>query len=152
MIWDDQSIGQLRQLWAEGHSTAEIGRRLCCSKNSIVGKAHRLDLDERPSSIRRLPGSYIKPPPSVPRVLPALPPLESDMPRAVVRPQIVAPPSPPATVFRARRVVSCCWPIGEPGTRTFRFCDDAAAAGKSYCDQHAKLAFVTIRDRKEDAA
>jgi GcrA cell cycle regulator len=69
----------------------------------------------------------------------------------------VAPPAPrvmmPSAPIQARRSApSCCWPIGEPGTKTFRFCDDASMAGKPYCDEHAKLAYVKIRDRKEDAA
>ena len=44
MEWSDESILRLRALWDEGHSTAEIGRRLGISKNAVVGKAHRLDL------------------------------------------------------------------------------------------------------------
>ena len=53
MEWNDEVISRLRDLWTEGHSTAEIGRRLGVSKNAIVGKAHRLDLPARPSPIRR---------------------------------------------------------------------------------------------------
>jgi GcrA cell cycle regulator len=48
--------------------------------------------------------------------------------------------------------VACCWPIGEPGTRSFRFCDDESLPGKPYCGPHAALAYVKIRDRREDAA
>jgi len=48
MEWNDEVIIQLRALWDEGHSTAEIGRRLGVTKNAIVGKAHRLDLPARP--------------------------------------------------------------------------------------------------------
>ena len=62
----------------EGHSTAEIGRRLGVSKNAVVGKAHRLDLPARPSPIRR---EGERPPPrsSPPRRIagPTLPPLSS---------------------------------------------------------------------------
>ena len=45
--WTDDTIRELRRLWSEGHSTAEIGRRLGVSKNAVVGKAHRLDLPAR---------------------------------------------------------------------------------------------------------
>ncbi|CAG4922536.1 unnamed protein product [Acidocella sp. C78] len=55
MEWTDEIVSRLRQLWDEGLSTAEIGRRLNISKNSVVGKAHRLDLPARPSPIRRDP-------------------------------------------------------------------------------------------------
>jgi GcrA cell cycle regulator len=47
--WTPEVVLPLRQLWDEGHSTAEIGRRLGVSKNAVVGTAHRLDLS-RPSA------------------------------------------------------------------------------------------------------
>ncbi|MCQ4161483.1 GcrA family cell cycle regulator, partial [Roseomonas sp. GC11] len=53
MEWTAEAIEALRALWAEGHSTAEIGRRMGISKNAVVGKAHRLNLPARPSPIRR---------------------------------------------------------------------------------------------------
>src|SRR5580704_4356957 len=76
--WTDELIGQLRALWAEGHSTAEIGRRLGVTKNAIVGKAHRLDLPARPSPIRRDPDAVPVRRAPVRRVEgPTLPPLPS---------------------------------------------------------------------------
>lgn len=53
MDWSVEAIERLRALWAEGHSTAEIARRMGLSKNAVVGKAHRLNLPARPSPIRR---------------------------------------------------------------------------------------------------
>ncbi len=53
MDWTDDVISRLQALWAEGHSTAEIGRRMGVTKNAVVGKAHRLSLEARPSPIRR---------------------------------------------------------------------------------------------------
>lgn len=50
--WTDAMALRLRQLWHEGHSTAEIGRYLGFSKNAVISKAHRLDLPPRPSPIR----------------------------------------------------------------------------------------------------
>ncbi|MDQ2804861.1 MAG: GcrA family cell cycle regulator, partial [Pseudomonadota bacterium] len=55
MEWSEDTILRLRALWEEGHSTAEIGRRLGVTKNAVVGKAHRLDLAARPSPIRHAP-------------------------------------------------------------------------------------------------
>jgi GcrA cell cycle regulator len=178
MVWDEETIRHLRDLWTQGLSTAEIGRRLSVSKNAIVGKAHRLDLDARPSPIRR---ESAKPstdrPPAYPRIAgPTLPPLPSAAPPLAasppsnvqplrsgptIGPRPPAPPvampvprpvMPPPPIQARRSAPSCCWPIGEPGTKTFRFCDDVSVPGKPYCDEHAKLAYVRIRDRKEDAA
>ena len=182
MEWNEDVIGRLRELWTEGHSTAEIGRRLGVSKNAIVGKAHRLDLTARPSPIRREGSEPSAERRAVPRRVegPTLPPLASSggatvsiAPVAVVapvavaveptppilpkiappRPVLVAPPRPQAAAPRLYgRIVTCCWPIGEPGTKTFRFCDDRSEPGKPYCDEHARLAYVKVRDRREDAA
>ena len=167
MEWTEETIVRLRELWTEGHSTAEIGRRLGVSKNAIVGKAHRLDLAARPSPIRRETGIPAQVRPVTPRRLegPTLPPLNSTastevpparevaVPLAVPRIVQVVPARPATVVPRSyARIVTCCWPIGEPGTRSFRFCDAQSEPGKPYCDEHARLAYVRVRDRREDAA
>jgi GcrA cell cycle regulator len=170
MDWAEETIIRLRSLWDEGHSTAEIGRRLGVSKNAVVGKAHRLDLPARPSPIRRdgVPGGA--PRRSAPRRVagPTLPPLSSTNPFAapsgpsmlVAHVATLAPKPAPAPTPRVLppvprpygRIVTCGWPIGEPGTRSFRFCDTASEPGKPYCSDHVKLAYVRVRDRREDAA
>jgi GcrA cell cycle regulator len=168
MEWADETIGKLRELWAEGLSTSEIGRRLGVSKNAVVGKAHRLELPPRPSPIRR-DGTGGAPRRSTPRRVagPTLPPLKSttlgaipgpaparlpglSAPRALQSsPRVAQAPLAPRPYGR---VVTCCWPIGEPGTDNFRFCDAQSVPGKPYCEEHAQLAYVRIRDRRDDAA
>jgi GcrA cell cycle regulator len=166
MEWNEESISRLRALWAEGHSTAEIGRRMAISKNAVVGKAHRLNLPPRPSPIRREGAPAAPRPAPLRRVTgPTLPPLAATDPAPPVVTAPIAKASPPpasvprvvssrpaTTTFRAIRPQSCCWPIGEPGTKSFRFCDDAATPGKPYCQQHAALAYVKVRDRRDEAA
>lgn len=53
MAWTEEMVEELKRLWAEGVTTGEIGRRLNISKNSIVGKVHRLGLSGRPSPIKK---------------------------------------------------------------------------------------------------
>ena len=149
MEWTDEAIFRLRTLWSEGLSTAEIGRRLNISKNAVVGKAHRLNLAARPSPIRRTPGE------ATPRQVPpkrtqgpTLPPLSASVsaPMPVLRAII------PPTKSQQPRTAPCCWPIGEPGRPSFHFCTAAAIAGKPYCEEHAAIAYVRVRDRREDVA
>lgn len=171
MEWTDETIARLRELWAEGHSTAEIGRRMGISKNAVVGKAHRLNLTARPSPIRR-EGEEPLPRTSVPRRVtgPTLPPFvaaapvvepplpapspavvvpRAEVPRAEVqRPHVVRP----VPALRPLRTQTCCWPLGDPGTRSFRFCDADATTGKPYCADHAAVAYVRVRDKREEAA
>ncbi|MBR2124314.1 MAG: GcrA cell cycle regulator [Acetobacter sp.] len=54
MEWTEKLVEQLKQLWTDGLSTAEIGRRLGITKNAVIGKAHRLGLPSRPSPIRKI--------------------------------------------------------------------------------------------------
>ncbi|WP_424810718.1 GcrA family cell cycle regulator [Roseococcus sp. YIM B11640] len=163
MDWTNESIDRLRGLWAEGHSTAEIGRRMGVSKNAVVGKAHRLQLPARPSPIRRDPAT---PRPVATGRRPTLPPLRAALPSVPRReepakPFAAAPVAVAAPVLEKPPVVrafprvsnkTCCWPIGEPGTEGFHFCCSAAIAGKPYCPEHASLAYVRVKDRREDAA
>lgn len=53
MAWTDQMVEDLRTMWKQGLTTAEIGKKLGVSKNSIVGKVHRLGLSGRPSPIKK---------------------------------------------------------------------------------------------------
>ncbi len=189
MEWTEETIQRLRAFWAEGVSTAEIGRRLGVSKNAVVGKAHRLELLARPSPIRwdseaprarrrgpappracgptlpplpSLPARQVAAPPVVaapppPRPAPVAPPQPAAAPRPVVAPPPVRQVAPrlvtvPPSRAYGGRIVTCCWPLGEPGTPGFRFCDDSALQGKPYCEAHAALAYVKVRDRREDAA
>ena len=162
MEWNSEAIETLRALWAEGHSTAEIGRRMGISKNAVVGKAHRLNLSARPSPIRReTAASLVRPvAPLQRRTPPPRQPQPMRRPEPVVPaqraalPVQLAPPPPPVMIRSFPRVSnrSCCWPMGEPGTAGFRFCEDGALPGKPYCTGHAAVAYVKTRDRREDAA
>jgi GcrA cell cycle regulator len=156
MEWTEAVIAELRRLWTEGLSTAEIGRRLGVSKNAIVGKAHRLALSPRPSPIHRGPSAGAPPSPARRVMGPTLPPLAhaapaaAEVPIARAQPQL-RPVAPPA-VRSGTRFSACCWPIGEPGTASFHFCGSEAMPNKPYCPDHAQLAYVKVRDRREDAA
>jgi len=166
--WTPEVVLSLRQLWDEGHSTAEIGRRLGVSKNAVVGKAHRLDLPSRPSPIRREGGSTPRAPrrPPVPRLADIVPVTTAAVIPAGLLPETCRFPQPTApartkSVARDRATFSpstlgaignnpCCWPIGEPGKGGFRFCDSLALIGKPYCLDHAQLAYRRVRRRDDD--
>ena len=53
MSWNDVNVARLRELWDQGLPTAQIGKLLGFTKNAVVGKAHRIGLERRPSPIRR---------------------------------------------------------------------------------------------------
>lgn len=83
---------------------------------------------------RREPAPAPKPEPRVaPAPRPAMPPRFSTA--GIDRP--------------TRRGPSCCWPIGDPGTPGFHFCGATPLSGKPYCAEHAAIAYVKIRDRRD---
>jgi GcrA cell cycle regulator len=152
--WTQDAIDKLRALWAEGHSAAEIGRRMNVSKNAIVGKAHRLKLRQRPSPIihldpdapprRRLPRAKRRVP------LPPLPSATASVSAApfpaMALPAFVAPPPAPVQAPVRERQIDfggqCCWPIGDPGTPGYRVCNAPCARKKPYCDAHQSIATI----------
>jgi GcrA cell cycle regulator len=138
MEWDAVQIAQLSDLWSDpANSSAAIGRKMGISKNAVIGKVKRLGLQSRPSPI--LPrGSGVAPKPPRPLWQP-----KHTLPALTVEP-VVEPPPPPPPVQEP-----CCWPIGEPGTRTFRYCDEPSRVGRcSYCEDHAKIAYQPKPARK----
>lgn len=50
--WNDTLIKRLHELWNDGLSSMAIGRRLGCTKNAVIGKAHREGLIARRSPIQ----------------------------------------------------------------------------------------------------
>jgi GcrA cell cycle regulator len=162
--WNDVATRTLRDLWAEGYSTAEIGRRMGVTKNAVVGKAHRLDLPARSSPIRR--GGHravtvVKRAPRLKRVqtLPSL--AAAVVPAPVTTSDTVLPAGTAhddTAPVPARRPTTrcdgslCCWPIGEPGQTGFRFCDAPLTTRTSYCEAHARKAYVRASSRRREGS
>ena len=52
MNWTEDRTATLKRLWAEGKTATEIAAELGgTSRNAVIGKAHRLGLEARPSPI-----------------------------------------------------------------------------------------------------
>jgi len=53
MSWTEERIERLKQMWHEGATASEIAEKLGgVSRNAVIGKAHRLGLDSRPSPVK----------------------------------------------------------------------------------------------------
>lgn len=165
MDWTPARSARLEILWNEGHSASEIGRRMEITKNAVIGKAHRMKLPARPSPILER-GTGAKPRPQTPRAgLVTLPALSSvtaqtrepnpiaptarntpDRVKAGARAtmampvQIVAALEPKPVVALSSQ--PCCWPIGEPRVKGFRFCGASSLRGRPYCPEHHDTAHI----------
>src|SRR6478672_10263594 len=53
MSWTDERIDRLKELWSQGITASQIADELGgVSRNAVIGKAHRLGLQSRPSPVK----------------------------------------------------------------------------------------------------
>ena len=65
MAWTDERIEQLRQMWQAGSTASQIAEALGgVSRNAVIGKAHRLGLQARPSPVRGGEAAVMAPEPA----------------------------------------------------------------------------------------
>jgi GcrA cell cycle regulator len=129
-------IEELKRLWNEGLSTAEIGRALNVSKNAVVGKSHRLGLKPRPSPIAGKKADEEAPKKKIAKVV------KQQAPERIGDVIDLGPNM-------------CRWPFGDPGDADFHFCGKATVAGKPYCAEHCAIAYVSksnSRDRSSSSS
>ena len=121
MVWTEEKIKKLKKMWASGKATAEIAKNLGMSKNSIIGKVHRLNLATRPSPIK----SEVKP-------------KKKPAPKKVGVVRLID-----------LKINTCRWPIGDPKDDDFHFCGEQTVTGKPYCLQHCQEAYLNMASEDE---
>lgn len=144
--WPPERIQRMLDFWAAGKlSMAEIGHEIGVSKNAVAGKLKRCGAQKRGNPVATYYG-----PPMTPAIshrfrywckhgrMPE-PPRKGPAPKAARRPGVSVWYRP--TAFHSH-TVTCCWPVGMPGTRAFRFCDDPIVRGRPYCAAHCDRAYV----------
>ena len=140
MSWTDEDVANLKRLWNEGHSTAEIGRMIQKSKNAVVGKAHRLNLAPRPSPIKKS-STTAKPAPAS----------KSESASPVRQRTSTRRPSPTPIVATKKPATGplCQWPYGHPDDADFKFCLRPVAPSKPYCAEHCQIAYIPASRKGE---
>ena len=88
MSWTDERIDTLKTMWEAGQTASQIAEALGgVSRNAVIGKAHRLGLQSRPSPVKPNEPAAAAPAPVV-----RLPEAE---PEPAPAPVVAAPPAPP---------------------------------------------------------
>ena len=99
MAWTDERIDQLKAMWEKGLTASQIAESLGgVSRNAVIGKAHRLGLQSRPSPVKanepvEAAPAVTSPPPSAPKPAPRT---LADIPRAAPPPPSLYPPAIPS--------------------------------------------------------
>ena len=141
MPWDDDNVSRLKELWDQGLPTAQIGKLLGFTKNAVVGKAHRIGLERRPSPIRR---TAVKPDRKKARspVMPKLAFETSSIEEKIYTPKIATFTPNVKNIFTTNAKRGCEWPKGHPDEPEFRFCNKERFEDKPYCLNHCVVAYV----------
>jgi GcrA cell cycle regulator len=110
MAWTDERIDTLRQLWENGLTASQIAEQLGgVSRNAVIGKAHRLGLQSRPSPVKAADDSASRP--AAPRVTVAERASRPAAPKPA--PTRAAPPPAPRPVVAAPAPTSAPINTGE---------------------------------------
>src|SRR6476661_2978356 len=78
MSWTEERIERLKKMWHDGATASQIADELGgVSRNAVIGKAHRLGLEQRPSPVKpgeeketksAAPAAVVAPKPAQPKV------------------------------------------------------------------------------------
>ena len=157
MPWTEEKVSELRDLWDQGLPTSQIGKILNFTKNAVVGKAHRIGLERRPSPIKR---NIMKPDRKKARA-PRMPNLsvslksdsDFDQKNDLNKDYNISQDKYYAQyLLKNNRNNGCEWPIGHPNEIDFYYCGAKKIDSKPYCAKHCLKAYVINEKIKGEEA
>jgi GcrA cell cycle regulator len=81
MSWTEERIERLKKMWHDGATASQIADELGgVSRNAVIGKAHRLGLEQRPSPVKAGEEKEAKKPAAAPAAAKAAPKAEPESP------------------------------------------------------------------------
>jgi GcrA cell cycle regulator len=157
MAWTDERIAQLKAGWEGGKTASQIAEQLGegVTRNAVIGKAHRLGLESRPSPVKAGEDTEAAVVTRAATVAP-VPPAAAATP-AVAAPVAARPVAKkPVRTGKAAKTSLldlnekiCKWPIGHPGDSDFHFCGKPSQAGFPYCTEHCLQAYQAQLPRRD---
>ena len=146
MSWTPETVELLKKLWGTGKTASQIAEIIGgITRNSVIGKAHRLGL---PSKIKKrvslnsrnekLSNNSSKPISKISR-------------RNKFRSLLIEKDFEPENPKQLEELDenSCKWPIGHPNESSFYFCGRTSLKDFSYCKLHLLYAFQP-KGKKDD--
>ena len=156
MAWTDERIAQLKAGWEGGMTASQIAEQLGegVTRNAVIGKAHRLGLESRPSPVKGGDEAAAATPVAAPATVAAAatpPVIASTAPaaaRALVKKPVRSGKAAKTTLLDLNEKI-CKWPIGHPGDADFHFCGKPSQAGFPYCTEHCLQAYQAQLPRRD---
>jgi GcrA cell cycle regulator len=92
MSWTEERIERLKKMWHDGATASQIADELGgVSRNAVIGKAHRLGLEQRPSPVKPGEEKEVKKPAAAAPAAPAPKAPKAETPKAATPPPAAAP-------------------------------------------------------------
>jgi len=146
-MWDKSKEKLLRQLWSKGLSASKISEQIPgTTRNSIIGKSHRLGLEARSNSRK----SQFKTEKNL-----NIPPLNKNQKlgrkakfKALLLSKDIEKENP--IQIEDCNDSQCRYPNNHPGNKDFYFCGRTALEGTVYCSIHFLLCFQSKNEKEEE--
>lgn len=153
MAWTDERIAQLKAGWEGGMTASQIAEQLGegVTRNAVIGKAHRLGLESRPSPVKAgeeaetAVTAAVAAPASTPVAAPAPAPVAA---RPAAKKPVRSGKAAKTSLLDLNEKI-CKWPIGHPGDADFHFCGKPSQAGFPYCTEHCLVAYQAQLPRRD---
>lgn len=160
------------KLHADGLSSSQIGGRLGVTRNSVISKIHRLGLangrlplsrKKTAQRMRRLSRHDLatingrrkmtgrSPVASLEAYLDLVARKRAEVDEFASVPEVEVPPAERKGVL-GLEPGDCKWPIGDPQSPDFHFCNGTATPGLPYCAHHAARAYQSPLPRPQRVA
>lgn len=150
--WPVEMVDALRQMYVEGMSANQTADALCkqftrqVSRNGVIGKWHRLELDERPETKTRAKRTRVRPAKREARKITVFRQASANGHLRLIESISRGPPQMRAASVEARHILiadltsmTCRFPFGDGGPTGFTFCGCEPIPGLPYCAPHVRL-------------
>ena len=145
MSWTDEKVEKLKELWTKGHTASQIAAALGdTTRNAVIGKAHRLDLEARAPS--KHSGASVSRENKQIRRGPA-PTSRKAKFQSILLDKNFEPENPKS--LEELTDTACKWPIGHPNEEKFYFCGRKPEGEFPYCKLHVLYAFQPKGTKEE---
>jgi GcrA cell cycle regulator len=144
----DERKQQVRDLMLRNVSENRISLQLHCGRDTIRKLRGEMGI-ARPPVVLKVIAPKPPPVPREPTLVALRAPPQVPVPKAAPKPL----PLPILLTFPTVPAGACCWPIGEPRTKAFRFCEAAVVTAgfrspHSYCLAHRAVAYMPPMPRR----
>ena len=153
MSWDEQKVTSLKELWKAGYTASQIAAKIGnVTRNAVIGKAHRLNLQTRAVSKK-----------SKTKIKTDNKEVDSKKQklggrRGRFKAMLLDKSFPPVNPTKLLDLTDehCKWPLGEKMEPATFFCGRKPVESKNlgkklpYCELHLLYGYVSKSDKEED--